>query len=74
MIFCYVGKYLKYFIMKVLLQKVGQESIKSIIARTTFVITVMISFFSPLVILDLDKLLTSILAGPGVLGLALVWH
>jgi hypothetical protein len=35
---------------------------------------VMISFFSTLVILDLDKVLTSILAGPGVLGLALVWH
>lgn len=66
-----MGKYLKYFIRKVLLQKVGQESIKSIIARTTFIITVMIGFFSALAILDLDKVLTSVLAGAGVVGLAI---
>lgn len=71
MIFWYLGKYLKYFIKKVLLQKVGQESIKSIISRTTFIITVMIGFFSALAILDLDKVLTSVLAGAGVVGLAI---
>jgi len=70
-IFWYLGKYLRYFIKKVLLQKVGQESIKSIISRTTFIITVMIGFFSALAILDLDKVLTSVLAGAGVVGLAI---
>lgn len=69
--FWYVGKYLGHFIKKVLLQKVGQESIKAILARTAFIITVLIGFFTALAILDLDKVLTSVLAGAGVVGLAI---
>ena len=70
-IFWYVGKYLSKFIKNVVLQKVAQESIKSILARATFIITVVIGFFSALAILDLDKVLTSVLAGAGVVGLAI---
>lgn len=69
--FWYVGKYLGHFIKRVLLQKVGQESIKAILARTAFIITVLIGFFTALAILDLDKVLTSVLAGAGVVGLAI---
>lgn len=70
-IFWYVAKYLSHFLKKVLLKKVAQESIKSIIARTSFIAVVMIGFFTSLAILDLDKVLTSVLAGAGVLGLAI---
>lgn len=69
--FWYVGKYLGHFVKKILLQKVGQESIKAIVARTSFIATVLIGFFSALAILDLDKVLTSVLAGAGVVGLAI---
>jgi small conductance mechanosensitive channel len=70
-LFWYAGKYLSHFIKKILLKKVGQESIKSILARTTFIATVLVGFFTALAILDLDKVLTSVLAGAGVVGLAI---
>lgn len=70
-IFWYVGKYTSHFIKKVLLKKVGQESIKAVIARISFIVIVTIGFFSALAILDLDKVLTSVLAGAGVVGLAI---
>lgn len=70
-VFWYAGKYLGHFIKKILLQKVGQESIKAIVARTAFIATVVIGFFTALAILDLDKVLTSVLAGAGVVGLAI---
>lgn len=70
-LFWYAGKYLSHFLKKILLKKVGQESIKSILARTTFIVTVLIGFFTALAILDLDKVLTSVLAGAGVVGLAI---
>ncbi|WP_246085340.1 mechanosensitive ion channel family protein [Paucihalobacter ruber] len=70
-LFWYAGKYFGHFIKKVLLKKVGQESIKAILARTAFIVTVLVGFFTALAILDLDKVLTSVLAGAGVVGLAI---
>ncbi len=70
-IFWYVGKYSSKFIKNVLLKKVGQESIKAIVARISFIVIVLVGFFSALAILDLDKVLTSVLAGAGVVGLAI---
>lgn len=69
--FWYAGKYSSHFIKKVLLKKVGQESIRAILAKTAFIVTVLIGFFTALAILDLDKVLTSVLAGAGVVGLAI---
>lgn len=70
-IFWYAGKYMSHFIKKVLLKKVGQESIKAVVARISFIVIVTIGFFLALAILDLDKVLTSVLAGAGVVGLAI---
>jgi small conductance mechanosensitive channel len=70
-LFWQIGKYLSRFLKSVLLKRVAQESIKSIIARTSFIIVVLIGFFIALGILDLDKVLTSVLAGAGVVGLAI---
>ncbi len=69
--FWYVAKYTSHFIKKLLLKRVGQESIKAILARTAFIVIVVIGFFTALAILDLDKVLTSVLAGAGVVGLAI---
>lgn len=70
-LFWQIGKYLARFIRNVLLKKVAQESVKAIIARTSFVLVVGLGFFIALGILDLDKVLTSVLAGAGVIGLAI---
>ncbi len=70
-IFWNLGKYFSKFLKNFLLKRVSQESIKSIIARTSFIIIVIIGFFIALGILDLDKVLTSVLAGAGVIGLAI---
>ncbi|PKP26174.1 MAG: mechanosensitive ion channel protein MscS [Bacteroidetes bacterium HGW-Bacteroidetes-2] len=70
-LFWNLGKYFSKFLKNILLKKVGQESVKSIISRTTFVLIVIIGFFVALGILDLDKILTSVLAGAGVIGLAI---
>lgn len=70
-IFWYIGKYTGKLISKYLLNRTGQESIKRIIARTSFIVIVIIGFFISLGILDLDKVLTSVLAGAGVIGLAI---
>ncbi len=69
--FWYAGKYTSHFIKKILLKKVAQESIKAILARTSFIVIIVIGFFTALAILDLDKVLTSVLAGAGVVGLAI---
>lgn len=70
-IFWYVGKYLSKFLKNIVLQKVQQESVKIILGRATFIIVSVIGFFTALAILDLDKVLTSVLAGAGVVGLAI---
>lgn len=44
-IFWYAGKYMSHFIKKVLLKKVGQESIKGVVARISFIVIVTIGFF-----------------------------
>ena len=50
---------------------VKQDSIKVMAGQTAFAITVLIGFFIALGIMDLDKVLTSVLAGAGVVGLAI---
>ncbi|MEX2350412.1 MAG: mechanosensitive ion channel [Flavobacteriaceae bacterium] len=70
-IFWYLGKYTSKLMSKYLLNRAGQESVKRIISRAAFIIIVIIGFFISLGILDLDKVLTSVLAGAGVIGLAI---
>ncbi|MDP5093463.1 MAG: mechanosensitive ion channel family protein [Polaribacter sp.] len=69
--FWYAAKYVSKFIKNVVLKRVSQESIKVILGRTSSIIITLIGFFSSLAILDLDKVLTSVLAGAGVVGLAI---
>ena len=69
-IFYFIAKALRKFFKKVLLKKISQVSIQDIISKTVFVIVLLIGFFMALGVMDLDKVLTSILAGAGVIGLA----
>ena len=55
---------------KVLLKKMNQVSMRRMISKVIFVCVLLIGFFIALGVLDLDKALTSILAGAGVIGLA----
>lgn len=55
---------------KYLFGRVSQESIKDLSAKFVFGLVFLVGFFLSLGILDLDKVLTSILAGAGIVGLA----
>lgn len=55
---------------KVLLKNMPQVSIRRIISKMIFICILLIGFFISLGVLELDKALTSILAGAGVIGLA----
>jgi len=69
-IFYFLAKSLSKLSKKYLFNKIEQESIQDLSARFVFAFIVLIGFFLALGIMDLDKVLTSILAGAGVVGLA----
>ncbi|QCX00328.1 mechanosensitive ion channel family protein [Aggregatimonas sangjinii] len=69
-LFYILARVLRKFFKNVLLKKVSQVSIQEIISKVVFVSVLLIGFFVALGVLELDKVLTSILAGAGVIGLA----
>ena len=70
-LFYFIAKGLRSLVKKLLLQKVSEESIKSMIGQIVFAVTLLIGFFVALGVMELDTVLTSILAGAGVVGLAI---
>jgi small conductance mechanosensitive channel len=70
-IFYIIARLIKKFSRKVLFKKMGDESIKQILSKLIYTIVLLIGFFVALGVLQLDKVLTSILAGAGVMGLAI---
>jgi len=70
-LFYFLAKGLVKLLRRTLLQKISQKSIQDIIAKITSVTIIMLGFFIALGVLELDKVLTSILAGAGVVGLAI---
>ena len=70
-LFYFIARGLKKLFKKVLLKRITQVSIQDIISKSVFIIVVLIGFFVALGVLELDKVLTSILAGAGVIGLAI---
>lgn len=70
-VFYFIAKGLKKFSYKVLFKKMHQESIKQILSKLIYSTVILIGFFIALGVLQLDKVLTSVLAGAGVLGLAI---
>ena len=70
-IFWILGKYVSKLFTNVIMKHVKQQSIKVMVGKLVFAVTVLIGFFFALGVLDLDKALTSVLAGAGVVALAI---
>ncbi len=71
LLFYFIARGIRKLLKRTILKKIGQVSIQEIIAKVVFVIILLVGFFIALGVLDLDKVLTSILAGAGVVGLAI---
>ncbi|MDF4222003.1 mechanosensitive ion channel family protein [Maribacter sp. M208] len=69
-LFYFLARGIRKLLKNTILKKIHQVSIQEIIAKVVFVSIILIGFFIALGVLDLDKVLTSILAGAGVVGLA----
>ncbi len=67
----YLSKKLSGLIKSVLKKKIKQDSIRSLIGNIVSILIIAIGLFLALTVLNLDKALTSILAGAGVAGLAI---
>ncbi|WP_324026709.1 mechanosensitive ion channel family protein [Maribacter sp. BPC-D8] len=70
-LFYFLARGIRKILKRTILRKISQVSIQEIIAKVVFVAIILIGFFIALGVLDLDKVLTSILAGAGVVGLAI---
>ncbi len=71
LLFIIAAKYLGKFVGKVLFYKVRQDSIREITVKILKVVVIAIGFFVALALLNLNTVLTSVLAGAGVVGLAI---
>jgi len=67
----YLGKLLKNITSKIILRITGKPTGLNLIATIVYLCTVFIGLFFALDILQLDKAVSSLLAGAGILGLAL---
>lgn len=66
-----VAKYTKKFVLRLVENRVSQLSIARVISKIAAVVVVLAGLFLALGILNLGKMLTSLLAGAGVVGLAI---
>ena len=67
----FLSRKLSTWIKLILLKKIKQESIRNLIGNFVSIFIIAIGLFLALTVLNLDKALTSILAGAGVAGLAI---
>jgi len=70
-LFYILAKVIRKILKKILTKSVSQKSVQEIIGKVVFVVVMLIGFFVALGVLELNKVLTSILAGAGVIGLAI---
>src|SRR5690554_5698957 len=70
-LFVFLGKLSKSIISKVLFKTLNNRSFSSLISRIIYLIVLTIGAFAALSLMNLDKTVTSLLAGAGILGLAL---
>ena len=70
-IFIFIAKYAAKLVDKILQKKGSQASIRHISTKVVKVAIILLGFFVALGLLNLDKVLTSVLAGAGVVGLAI---
>ncbi|WP_034258914.1 mechanosensitive ion channel family protein [Aequorivita capsosiphonis] len=70
-IFYFIAKGIKNLAFKVLFKKIDDQAIRQMMSKIVYAIIITIGFFIALMVLQLDKVLTSVLAGAGVVGLAI---
>lgn len=70
-LFIVASKYIGKLLGKLLRFKIAQDSIRQITIKIVKVVVIAIGFFIALGLLNLDTVLTSVLAGAGVVGLAI---
>lgn len=70
-IFVLISKYAAKLVDRILKGKGSQDSIRQITSKVVKVVVILLGFFIALGLLNLDKVLTSVLAGAGVVGLAI---
>lgn len=69
--FYFIARGFRKLARNVLFRKFSDESIKQILSKLLYALVLLVGFFIALGILQLDKVLTSVLAGAGVMGLAI---
>ncbi len=69
-LFFFIAKWVGKIVNRLLIRKVKQDSIREITIKVLKAIIILTGFFVALGLLNLNQLLTSILAGAGVIGLA----
>ncbi|MGC1473480.1 MAG: mechanosensitive ion channel family protein [Psychroserpens sp.] len=67
----FAARYVSKLVQKLVSRRVEQKSISLVVARIASVITVLVGLFVALGVLNLSQALTSLLAGAGVVGLAI---
>lgn len=67
----FAAKYISRLVVRLIDKKIEQASIKNAISRVSAVVVVALGLFIALGVLNLGKALTSLLAGAGVVGLAI---
>ncbi len=70
-LFYFLARGLRKLFKNFLLKRIAQVSIQNIISKVVFLTVILVGFFVALGVLELDTVLTSILAGAGVIGLAI---
>ncbi|GAA4280449.1 mechanosensitive ion channel family protein [Gaetbulibacter aestuarii] len=68
--FYFIAKGIRKLLRRFLLVRISQKSIQDMISKIVFVCIILLGFFIALGVLNLNKVLTSVLAGAGVVGLA----
>ncbi len=68
-----IAKYIKNFLRRLMMRFIKNESLDNLFSSIIHVFLIGIVFFIALSVLNLDKAVTSILAGAGIIGLALAF-
>lgn len=69
--FYFIAKGLRKLSNRVLFRKISEASVRQMLSRIVYAVVLLIGFFIALGVMQLDKVLTSVLAGAGVVGLAI---
>lgn len=70
-IFYFIAKGFRKLSYKVFFKKISDQAIRQMMSKIVYAVLLTIGFFIALGVMQLDKVLTSVLAGAGVVGLAI---